>query len=350
MKHPGKAALGIAISVFFLWWALHDVSLAEVVHEIRSADPLLFFLAAVAATLGIPIRALRWKSLLHGSGSAAPLEPRMAATAIGFGANNVLPARVGELIRAVSLARLARIPLGSVFGSLVLERVFDAVVLLGFLFAAMASPSFPGEMGGGMDPRVAARWAAGATVLLGVLLFAAAAAPDAVLLLAAWFGDRLLPSRVRVPVHGALRSFVGGLGVLRSARLFVVALAWAAAQWLFLGFSFLLGFRAFGIDVPYVGALFLQSLTSLAVAVPSSPGFFGPFEAAARVGLGLWGVPSGRAVSFAIGFHLAGFVPVTLLGLFYFWKVGLRWSEVERQVEAVEEPDPEIAGLAGRNG
>jgi uncharacterized protein (TIRG00374 family) len=343
VKHSGKTAAGIALSIFFLWWALRDISVAEVVHEIRSADPLLFLLAAITATLGIPIRALRWRSLLHGTAAAAPLQLRMAATFIGFGANNVLPARLGELIRALSFSRLARVPLGAVFSSLVLERIFDAVVIVGFLFAVMALPSFPAVELGGVDPRAAARWAAAATL---VLLFAAAALPAALLRVAGWVGDRVLPARVRAPALDALRAFVGGLGVLRSARLFCVALAWAVGQWTFLALSFLLGFRAFGIEVPFSGAVFLQSLTALAVAVPSSPGFFGPFEAAARVGLSLWNVPSARAVSFAIGFHLAGYIPVTLLGFFYFWKVGLRWSEMEREVETVVEDEPAAAAGA----
>lgn len=342
MNRTAKTAAGVAVSVFFLWWALHDVSLAEVVHEIRTADPLLFFLSAIAAGLGIPIRAVRWRVLLAGVGAPVPFQPRMAATAMGFGANNVLPARIGEIVRAVSLRRLAGVSLGGAFSSLVLERVFDAIVLVGFLFAVMAMPSFPAAPDvAGLDPRAAARWVAAATAALGMVLFGMALAPARALGLARRAAT-VLPARLRTPLLGALGAFLGGLAVLRDWRLFVLSLLWAVAQWAFLAVSFLLGFRAFGIDVPYSGAVFLQSLTSLAVAVPSSPGFFGPFEAAAKVGLSLWAVPPARAVSFAIGFHLAGFVPVTALGLYYFWRVGFRLSEMEHAVEAATEPAPSL--------
>ena len=337
MRLSWRGALGVLVSLGFLWWAVRDISVAEVLREVRGADPFLFSLAILLATFAIPIRALRWQSLLRGVGSV-PLGPRMAATSIGFAANNVLPARVGEIARAVSLQRLARVPLGGVLGSLVLERIFDAVVLLTFLFGSMASPGFPaGAELGGVDPRVATRWLAAATAALALLLGLAAFLPSAVLAAVDRMAEVLLPRIVRRPFLAALHSFVAGLAVLRDPRLFAVALAWSFAQWAVLGFSYDFGLRAFGIDgVGYAGALFLQSVTAFAVAVPSSPGFFGPFEAAVKLVLRLWDVPDGPAVSFAIGFHLGGFVTVTLLGFYYLWRSGLRWSEVERGAERAE--------------
>jgi glycosyltransferase 2 family protein len=146
-----------------------------------------------------------------------------------------------------------------------------------------------------------------------------------------------LPAGVQRPLVDALNSFLTGLAVLRSPRLFVLSLAWAVGQWLFLALSFLAGFRAFGLDeVGYTAALFLQSLIGLAVAIPSSPGFFGPFEAASRVGLGLWGIPPDRAISFAVGYHLGTFVPVTVIGLYYVWRMQLRWSDLRHSEETVE--------------
>ncbi|HEU0078995.1 MAG TPA: lysylphosphatidylglycerol synthase transmembrane domain-containing protein, partial [Longimicrobiaceae bacterium] len=256
----------------------------------------------------------------------------------GFAANNLLPARVGEFARAFSLGRLAGVPIGAVFASLVMERVFDGMVIVGLLFASMAAPSFPATAEiGGVDPRVAARVVAGVTGALALFLFLLAAAPERSVSVAERVADRVLPPSMRRPLVDALHSFLGGLGILRDPRLLLVSFAWALAQWLFLALSFWLAFRAFGItQVPFAGAVFLQSLVSLAVAVPSSPGFFGPWEAGAKLGLGLWGVPAGQAVSFAIGFHIGGFIPVTLIGLWYVWRLDIRWKDVERSEETVE--------------
>jgi glycosyltransferase 2 family protein len=162
-------------------------------------------------------------------------------------------------------------------------------------------------------------------------------APAGAIRLAERVSDAVVPVRVRHPLLDALRSFIGGLAVLRSGKLFLLSLGLAGAQWIFTSFSFLLGFWAFGIhEVGLAGAVFLQSLISLSVAIPSSPGFFGPFEAAAKVGLGLWGVGPDKAISFAVGFHLGGFIPTTLIGLYYVWRLGLSWRQVQHSEEVVE--------------
>jgi uncharacterized membrane protein YbhN (UPF0104 family) len=196
-----------------------------------------------------------------------------------------------------------------------------------------------------VDPRAAARVVAVMLAAAGVGLYLLVLMPRRAMALARTIADRILPARVRSPVLGALESFLGGFAVLRSGRLFLVSLVLAFVNWLFLALSFVSAFRAFSITrVPFAGAVFLQSLTSLAVAVPSTPGFFGPFEAAARLGLRLWHVPPDRAVSFAVGLHLAGFIPVTLLGLYFVWRLDLTWREVKRggnrlADEARAEPD-----------
>ncbi|HEX2091943.1 MAG TPA: lysylphosphatidylglycerol synthase transmembrane domain-containing protein [Longimicrobiaceae bacterium] len=339
MKFNLKAVLGIAVSLLLLWWALRDVSFAEVVHQVRNADPVLFGLSVIVATSGLAIRALRWEILLRPAAPGVPFRSRYAATSVGFAANNLLPARVGEFARAFTLGRLGGVPITAALASIVLERVLDGLVIVGLLFASMAVSSFPaGAEIAGVDPRAAARVLAIGTGAFGVALFLLALAPERSVAVAERVAGVVLPRSLRRPLVDSLRSFLGGLGVLRDPGLLVLSLLWAVGQWVFLAVSFLLAFRAFGIEqVPFAGAVFLQSLISLAVSIPSSPGFFGPWEAGARVGLALWGVPEGQAVSFAIGFHIGGFIPVTLIGLWYVWRLNLSWSEVEESEEVVEE-------------
>lgn len=350
MRGSAKAIIGVLVSVLLLWWALRDVSLSELRAELAEADLLLLALAIAVATVGFAVRALRWGILLAPIDPDLPLRPRFAATTIGFAANNLLPARVGEFARALSLSRLSKVPTAAAFGSLALERILDAVVLAGLLFGVMALPSFPASSVVGIDPRTAALVVAAGLGAVGVALFVLATAPERS---ARWIesGARFLPARARRAVVDAMHAFVGGLGVLRSPRLFLLSLAWAVGQWIFLSIPFYLGFRAFGIDqVPFTGAIFLNALIAFAVAIPSSPGFFGPFEAAATIGLGLWDVPKEKAVSFAVGFHLGSFVPVTVIGLYYVWRLGLRWTDVRHSEEVVEtavEREDEGAGTAG---
>lgn len=346
MGRYARTAVGIILSVLLLWWALRDVSAAEVLREMRAADPLLFSLAVLATLGGFWFRALRWGILLLPASGRVRFGPRFAATVIGFAANNLLPARVGEVARAYALTRLAGVRIGASFATLVVERLLDGIVLVGLLFASMAVAGFPmASEAGDFDPRMAARVAAVAMGGVGVVLFAMVLAPRAALAVIQAIATRLLPRRFREATISAFQSFLEGLLVLKSGRLFAASAGLALAQWLFTAISFLLAFRAFGIDeVPFAGAVFLQSLVSLAVAVPSSPGFFGPFEAASRLGLSLWDVSSAKAVSFAMGFHIGGFIPVTLLGIYYVWRSGLSWGEVRRSDQAAEAMAPPEVG------
>ena len=111
--------------------------------------------------------------------------------------------------------------------------------------------------------------------------------------------------------------------------------------------AFWVGFRAFGIDVGYDAALFVNAIVAFAVSLPAAPGFFGTFHIGATTGLGVYGVPAAAPLAFAFGFHLGGFFPVTLIGLYYAWKLGFSLKEVkaseERVDEAVEKAHPEMA-------
>ena len=339
MKRHLRTVIGIVLSVLLLGWVLRDVSAAEVVREIRHADPLLFFVSILISLLGFVFRAVRWGVLLLPMGLRTPLRPRFGSVMIGFAANNLLPARIGEFARAFSLSRLTPVPLVAAVATLVVERLFDGLVLVSLLFAAMAAPSFPsvGSVGG-LDLQSAARVLAVVMIVMGSLLGVLVILPESSTRAAERLTGLFLPTAIRRPLLDALRSFIHGLAVLRHGRLFVLSLLLAYAQWLFTAFSYLLGFWAFGIrEVTLPGAIFMQSLVSLAVSVPSSPGFFGPFEAATKLGLSLWSVGAEKAVSFAVGYHLAGFLPVTLIGIYYGWRLNVSWKDVRQSEDEVED-------------
>lgn len=88
---------------------------------------------------------------------------------------------------------------------------------------------------------------------------------------------------------------------------------------------------AVGISVPFSAALLLQAMVALGVAVPAAPGFFGIFEKIAVLGLAIYMVPAALATSWAIGFHILSFLPITLIGAFYFTRLGLNLREIQSQ-------------------
>jgi glycosyltransferase 2 family protein len=330
-----KGVLGILLSVGLLWYAFRDVHLAEVWEHVRLANMPLLLLAAFIATLSFPIRALRWRPLLEPALPNSRFRPRFASTCIGFMANNLLPARVGEFARAFALSRMEPIRVSASFGSLVVERMFDGVVVILFLLIALAWPTFPDFSG--RDYGTMAAWLGAAFLAAFGLVLVIVRRPERSV---RWFDAtiaRLLPESVRRPVSGALRAFLDGLAALRDGGLVLRILAWSLFHWFVGALGMWVGMFAFGVELPFVAALFLNSLIALAVALPSAPGFFGVFEAAARVGLvDVWGVAASPAMAFAIGFHLAGFIPVTVIGLYYLWRLGISWREVETSEESVE--------------
>ena len=336
MKSSLKAVVGIAATVFFLWLALKEVHWSEVAVQLRQANWWLLALATLISTLGMHVRAMRWKPLLEPVAPGIPFRPRIAGVCIGFAANNVFPARLGEFARAWVLARQARIPVTGSFASLVVERALDGIILVVFLLGSMALPGFPdlapgSEVQRGVDwmIRIVAVMLAGALVLV---FF-----PTRTVAIAERIANAVLPKGIRRPLIDALHAFIAGLHVLRSPRLLALSVLWAVGQWAFLATSFLLAFHAFGITEPgYLGAVFLQSLIAMAVAIPAAPGFFGVFEAASVLGLGLWGVSNARAVSFAVGFHIAGWLTVTGLGAYYAARLDIRVRDLTRSEEQVE--------------
>jgi glycosyltransferase 2 family protein len=225
------------------------------------------------------------------------------------------------------------------FASMVMERVLDGFVCVTFLFIAISWPGFPSmTTGDGFDPRPVAMGIGGFALVMALLLGALAFAPGPTVRVAERIAGVVLPESFRRPFVDSLHAFLGGLGVLRRPRLLAISVGWVLFQWLFLALSFWLGFLAFGIEAPgYLGAIFLQSVVALAVSIPSAPGFFGTYHAAARYGLAFWGVSGEQALSFAIGLHLGGYITVTLLGLYYAVRLNVSWRELRHAEEEVEE-------------
>ncbi len=153
---------------------------------------------------------------------------------------------------------------------------------------------------------------------------------------------RVLPTRWADRLLQILEGMLSGLDALRRPGQFALVIVWSFVVWLVSAASLGMGLVAFDIDVPRSAALLLQGLIAFGVAIPSSPGFFGPFEAMTRVSLALYGVEAGRAVSYAVGYHLGTFLPITLLGMWslsraHLHLVDLRHLPVNNEGEAVDD-------------
>ena len=325
----------MGISVVCLYFALRGVNLADMGRQIARARPGWFLLSIVLATLTFPLRAARWRIMLAASAAEARLGPVWQATAIGFMANNILPARGGELARAYVGSRLVAVPFTTALGSIAVERVFDGLVLLLLLAAAIAAPAFPAAATiGGRSVTTIAAWSGAAFVVVLGVLFALVHAPSGALSFGARASRKLLPARAAEFLVGLSRNFIEGLSILRAPRDFARVVVWSFVLWLVNGAAFYAGFLAFNlVGLPLTSALFMQGVVAIGVAIPSSPGFFGLFEAASRAGLGLYGVTATAAVSFAVGIHIGWFIPITAIGLWTLARANLSLADLRRRGE-----------------
>ena len=323
MRMGWKFVLGIGISAFFIWWVLRGEDPTEVIEQISRANPWYFLGSIFVGTAGYFVRALRWKVLLHPLKPDTALRSRFAGISIGFAINNTFPARLGELARAFALTRVEPITLSGSLGSLVVERFLDAIVLVTLFLVPMALPSFPGADGllagafGGVLRGTFGLLAIFLAGLVALLIF-----PEPIVRLAERLLAKLPGARGRRMVE-ALESFLRALKVLRHPVLLIKSVVWSYAFWLWHGLSFWLGFKAFGIDVGFAAAVFTEAVVGFAVAIPAAPGFFGTFQLGADLALsGVYGVPEPAALAFAFGYHLGGFFPITIIGLYYAWRIG----------------------------
>lgn len=308
------AILGVGVSLGLLFWALRGVGLEDILQHIKAARPTPLLVAVILATLTFPLRLIRWRLLLRPeSGGPYPAAPLWHAVALGFMANNLLPLRAGELIRSYTASRLGNIRFTTVLSSIAVERIFDGLTIAALLTLALFSPDLSGSvMVGGVS---VARLARVAGLLGGVALLLAIG-----VLLAPLTAERMVRAILPWPnvanrVVSLIEGIRQGLVVLRTPVRLVLVVFWSFALWLVNALAFYVGFSAFDIPVSYVGALLMQGLLVLGISIPSTPGFFGPFEAVIVAALALYGVPRDLAFSYAISFHVTSFIPITVLGL-----------------------------------
>jgi uncharacterized protein (TIRG00374 family) len=305
--------VGAVLAIALLLWALRGVHLGEVLRQIRQADPWPLALGVVLASLTFVLRLVRWRLLLRDEGGL-PLQawPLWHATAIGFMANNLLPFRAGELVRVLAATKLSGARFTAAMSSIAVERIFDALTVIGLLGAGLLFSDLPaGVVVGGVTLARAAQVAG----LLSIAALLAAVAVVAFPLAAERLVRRLLPAgafaeRIVELIEGVRH----GLASLRSPGLLAGVVFWSLAHWLLNAAALWVSFFAFGIPVGFGGALVLQGVLAIGVSVQLTPGFVGQFEAAIVAALALYGISNQIASSYAIAYHGATFLPITLAG------------------------------------
>ncbi len=313
-RHLLTALIGVAVSVALLAWSMRNVNFSEMAAEIRTAKPWPVLIGVVLATASFVLRAVRWKLLLKtDTGATVPFWPRWHAVAMGFMANNLLPLRAGELVRAYAISRLGHVRLAGAITSLVVERVFDALTLVLLLAIGLLLSDLPATTVIAGIPLARIATFAGVGALAAVAVGAVIIARPQLL---EWGIRTILPDgKLQASLISIGHDITEGLSGLRSPARLGGVVFWSLVMWLVSASSFYAMFAAFDIHVGFGGALLLQSAMAFGIAVPSTPGYFGPFEAALVAVLGLFGVSDTTGFSYAVTYHISTLLPVTLLGM-----------------------------------
>lgn len=302
---------GILVSVFFVYLAVRQVDLSESLRALETIRPGWLVAATFVYLSSFPVRGLRWRLILRVQ-RVFPLGELMAAVFVGYMANNVLPARAGEVYRAHFLGRRAGISRSGVAASIVVERTFDGLMLAGaILFVFLA---FPAED------------YLGATALVTGLIFLAFATSILFYVLKvnasrrAGHGLELLPGAIRK----RLGTFLQGIRGISTARELAEACAYTVVIWVLDGCAVALVVAAFGITLPLLGYVLVFALVALSTTLPSGPGFVGPFQYAFVLSLGSFAVSRETALAVSVVAQLSLLGSVTLIGLALLWREQLR--------------------------
>lgn len=314
--------LAVTLSALLLWWAFRDVDLKEAIGFLARVRIAWLAAAVLTATSLFPLRLFRWRLLLRREdGGPYPWLPLWHAIAMGFAANNLLPFRAGEVVRTVAASRLTGARLSTSLASVAVERVFDALTVVGLLAVALLLPGMPAGLTVAGVPVQRVTTMAGLVAAAGLVI---AGLVVAFPLVAEKVVRAVVPSdRVALRLIELIEGIRQGLSVLRSPARFAGVAAWSVILWLVNALSFYLAFQAFELPVNFAGALVLQGVLAFGIAVPSAPGYVGPFEAAITAVLAIYGIGASQAVAYAVGYHLTTFIPITLLGVWSATRTGL---------------------------
>ncbi len=327
MTRKGTILLGILVSALFLYFAVRGARVGEMLAALGRAN-YWYMIPCVLFTLSaFWVRALRWRYLLY-SMRKIPQRVVFSATMIGFMANNVLPARLGELVRAHVVGKRAEISRGAALTSILIERIFDLFTLLA-LFAVVAWIS---EFPGGLDRVALIVFFLGLVTLLFLLLWHRY--PDRFLSVIL----RTIPGRYRDRGDRLARKFHGGLGVFsRGSHLILVGIL-SLLMWGMILIVVWLSIAALSIDVPQPEASMVALVgIALVTMVPSAPGFIGTLQGGGTAALLVFGVPKELGLAFTIVFHATQWIPVNVVGLVYLLREGLSLGQLNRLADKVGE-------------
>ncbi len=308
-----KKNLKIAISfiivavLFFLLFRKLDFELFE--KYLAEGNKLLILLGVFVYLSSFAVRALRWKVLLKhiGNFKVRELAPVIVA---GYAVNNVLPVRIGEIVRAAIAGKLFKISIPATFASVFVERIFDGLTIALILSVTIFFYPFQENM---------KMLAWGASLFFALLfLFALVSAFSPKPLAFVQFIRSKAP-KFSMPLFDFAEKFLKGAASLDSWQKIFATFFLSLGVWAFELAVYLLISAAFGVRIPFVGCLVMLCAANLGMLAAPTPAGLGVFQGAIVFALESFNVPYEQRMAVALILHAAQIVPTTVIGFIWIW-------------------------------
>ena len=323
--------LGLAISLASLALAARNLQWPEVARALTQADYPWLIPGVAVYLVGVLARSWRWHYLLRPI-QGVPSAKLFPVMAIGYFGNNVFPVRAGELLRIYLIKRFFAVPVSAGLATILVERAFDGIVMLGFVFV-----NLPRLSGLSTDPQVSATLQTlaigGAVLFLGasLVLILLAVFPKGSARLAKVAVDRLMPGRLRPRARDLFDQFLIGLAALRSPFHVLMILGTSILIWLLETLKYWFVMHAFPFQVSFFVLMLMNGIVNLATTLPSAPGYLGTFDAPGIAVLEGSGVSASLAAGYTLVLHAALWLPITLLGGYYLLRTGLNLRTIQSE-------------------
>jgi uncharacterized protein (TIRG00374 family) len=324
-----KFWIGVAISIVFLYLTFRGQDFGKIGESLSRVNYWALLPALGCYFIGVWIRALRWGVLLSPVRKGIHPNGLFKVLAIGYMGNDILPARLGDVIRVYVLSRRENVTKSATLATILVERIFDGLTMIGFLAGSALFIQLNADLT--LALRVST-----ILFLAGLLVFVfLAAAPERIVTLIRLILGRspigkVIPEALHERALHMTTSFVTGLSVLRSWRGLLSVMGLSVAAWgAEAAMYYILGAWGFGLQIPVHAYTLTTAAANLGTLVPSSPGYIGVFEGIAiPVLTNVFGLEDHIAASYVVLLHAALYFPVTLLGLFYMVRESVSWSEL----------------------
>jgi glycosyltransferase 2 family protein len=325
--------IGIAGSGFFLWLGFRGLDFSELWDTIRNIRFGWVGLAVPIYFIAIYILTWRWWYLLRSVQNVHPnrLYP---VVVVGYMANNLLPFRLGEVLRAYVLKRRDSVAIPPTLTTIFVERVFDGLTMLTLIFAALLFVEFE-------EPRLRTIILVTTPLFFGALalFFWIASNPEMTRRLTDWVTTRFLPAPVQEKVKNLSEELLTGLDALRSKQALAGIIFYSLFSWVVEASTYWFVMQAFDFSVSFPVLLLVVGFGNLSTILPSTAGYIGTFHAAAILTLTAFDVDRADAGSYAIVMHATLWLPITVVGFIAFLRMGFEWSEINRAQQVVQESE-----------